>query len=155
MLLVFPPNPDDLAITWVDWNPSPPDKNLGLWRGARLRSTGPVRLQHPQVLSRFTDAKPSVAELSVFATLENATHDAQTCSLVASFEGSSAELEVTLAPRERREVSLDSSLLAALRIARPKLWWPRGRGAQPLYRVKLAVKVAGELSDTRQVEHGI
>lgn len=30
---VFPPKPDDLAISWVDWNPSPPDKNMGLWRG--------------------------------------------------------------------------------------------------------------------------
>jgi len=153
-LQVFPPNPDDLAITWVDWNPSPPDKNLGLWRGARLRSTGSVRLQHPQVLSRL-DQQLSVAELSIFATLENATHDPVSCSLVASFEGTSAELEVVLGPRERRELKLDSSRLAALRITRPKLWWPRGRGAQPLYRIKLAVKVAGELSDTRQVEHGI
>jgi exo-1,4-beta-D-glucosaminidase len=154
-LQVFPPNTDDLAITWVDWNPSPPDKNLGLWRGARLRSTGPVRLQHPQVLSRLPSADLSVAELGIFATLENATHDPIVCRLVAAFEGSSAELEVALGPRERREVELDAKALAALRVAHPKLWWPRGRGAQPLYRVKLAVKVAGELSDTRQVEHGI
>ncbi|HVR64863.1 MAG TPA: hypothetical protein VMU50_23355, partial [Polyangia bacterium] len=26
---VFPPEPCDLALTWVDWNPSPPDKNTG------------------------------------------------------------------------------------------------------------------------------
>jgi exo-1,4-beta-D-glucosaminidase len=154
-LQVFPPNPDDLALTWVDWNPSPPDKNLGLWRGARLRRTGPVRLQHPQVLTRLADAELSLAELSVFATLENATEDRVTATLAVSFEATSAELEVELGPRERRELTLDSGTLAALRIERPKLWWPRGRGAQPLYRVKLAVKVDGELSDTRQVEHGI
>ncbi len=67
----------------------------------------------------------------------------------------SVELEVALGPRERREVELDSKLFSALTVARPKLWWPRGRGAQPIYRIKLAVKVAGEISDLRQVEHGI
>lgn len=154
-LQIFPPNADDLALTWVDWNPSPPDKNLGLWRGARLRRTGPVRLQHPQVLSRLLDAELVVAELSVFATLENATHQPVTATLVASFEGSSVELELPLGPRERREIALDAGGLAALRVHRPRLWWPRGRGAQPLYHVELVVKVAGALSDTARVEHGI
>ena len=28
---VFPPAKDDLTIGWVDWNPYPPDNNLGLW----------------------------------------------------------------------------------------------------------------------------
>jgi exo-1,4-beta-D-glucosaminidase len=154
-LQVFPPNADDLAITWVDWNPSPPDKNLGLWRGARLRHTGPVRLHHPQVLTHLPDADLSVAELRVFATLENATLETVTATLVATFAGDSVELEVPLGPRERREVELDSGKLAALRVSRPRLWWPRGRGAQPLYLVELAVKVQGELSDTGKVEHGI
>lgn len=154
-LQVFPPNPDDLAITWVDWNPSPPDKNLGLWRGARLRTTGPVRLAHPQVLTRLPDADLSVAELSVFVTLENATPAALCATLVVSFEGGEAELELELRPRERREVALDSGKLPALRVARPKLWWPRGRGAQPLYQVKLLAKVKGEASDSCRVETGI
>jgi len=154
-LQVFPPNADDLAITWVDWNPSPPDKNLGLWRSARLRHTGAVRLDHPQIVTRLPDAHFSVAELSVFATLENATHAAVTATLVVAFEDDSVELEVPLGPRERREVAVDSGKLAALRVGRPQLWWPRGRGAQPSYRVELAVKVQGERSDTRIVEHGI
>ena len=29
---VFAPTDHDLAITFVDWNPAPPDKNMGLWR---------------------------------------------------------------------------------------------------------------------------
>lgn len=154
-LEIFPPHPDDLAITWVDWNPSPPDKNLGLWRGARLRRTGPVRLSHPQVLSRLPDADLTVAELSVFATLENATNRKLTATLVVSFQGVRGKLEVELGPRERRELALDSGSLPALRVVRPELWWPRGRGAQPLYRVDVAVQVDGELSDSRSLEHGI
>ena len=33
---VFPPQPDDLAWTCVDWNPMPPDKNMGLYRDVYL-----------------------------------------------------------------------------------------------------------------------
>jgi exo-1,4-beta-D-glucosaminidase len=154
-LQVFPPNPDDLAITWVDWNPSPPDKNLGLWRNARLRSTGPVRLHHPQVLSRLPAADLSLAELAVFATVENATHAPITATLVVAFEGEAARLELQLGPRERREVSLDSELLSSLRVTRPQLWWPRGRGAQPLYAVDVTVEVDRGVSDRRRLSHGI
>jgi exo-1,4-beta-D-glucosaminidase len=154
-LQVFPPNPDDLAITWVDWNPSPPDKSMGLWRPARLRSTGPVALKHPQLLSRFPKPDFSLAELTLHATLQNASDTPITATLVVSFEGETAELGVELGPRERREVALDPSRLSALRIVRPRLWWPRGRGAQPLYRAKLVVKVRGEISSLCHVDCGV
>jgi exo-1,4-beta-D-glucosaminidase len=29
---VFPPEKNDLGLTWVDWNPTPPDKDSGMWR---------------------------------------------------------------------------------------------------------------------------
>src|ERR1700730_15381450 len=29
---VFPQQPDELGWTWVDWNPMPPDKNMGIFR---------------------------------------------------------------------------------------------------------------------------
>ena len=35
---VFAPEPHDLAFMWVDWNPTPADKNMGLW--------GPVAVEH-------------------------------------------------------------------------------------------------------------
>jgi len=29
---IFAPEKWDLGITWVDWNPTPPDKDMGIWR---------------------------------------------------------------------------------------------------------------------------
>src|ERR1017187_8416556 len=50
---VWAPTENSLAITFVDWNPSPPDKNMGLWREVYLAaSAGPVALRHPAVLSK-------------------------------------------------------------------------------------------------------
>ena len=39
---VFAPGKDDLAITWVEWNPAPPDKNMGIWHDVHITATGPV-----------------------------------------------------------------------------------------------------------------
>src|SRR6266567_2541589 len=39
---VFSPTEKDLAITFVDWNPAPPDKNMGLYRSVEITTSGPV-----------------------------------------------------------------------------------------------------------------
>ena len=49
---VFPPDVNSLAITWVDWNPMPPDKNMGLWRDVYITATGPVALRYPHVMTK-------------------------------------------------------------------------------------------------------
>ena len=50
---VFAPTESDLAITFVDWNPAPPDKNMGLWREVYLTTSGPVALRYPTVVSKL------------------------------------------------------------------------------------------------------
>ena len=47
-VIVSAPTPGDLAITFVDWNPMPPDKLMGLYRPVTLSASGPVALRHPQ-----------------------------------------------------------------------------------------------------------
>ena len=49
---VWAPHENSLAITFVDWNPAPPDKNMGLWREVYLTASGPVALRNPAVLSK-------------------------------------------------------------------------------------------------------
>ena len=45
-LRVQPGDPrTSLSIGWVDWNPAPPDNNMGPWRGVELVRTGPVQLR--------------------------------------------------------------------------------------------------------------
>ena len=38
---VWTPKENDLAITFVDWNPAPPDKSMGLWREVYLSTQRP------------------------------------------------------------------------------------------------------------------
>ena len=46
----------DLGINWVDWNPAPPDKDMGLWRDVYLQASGPVAIRYPQVVTHFPSA---------------------------------------------------------------------------------------------------
>ena len=68
---VFAPLPQDLAITFVDWNPQPPDKNMGLWRDVSISTTGPVALRFPSVASKVS-AAGDAAQLTIRAELKNA-----------------------------------------------------------------------------------
>ena len=43
----FAPTEKDLGINWVDWNPCPPDKDMGLWGAVDLVATGAVTLRSP------------------------------------------------------------------------------------------------------------
>src|SRR6266853_4753460 len=69
----FAPTESDLAITFVDWNPAPPDKNTGLWREVYLTTSGPVALRYAAVVSRLDLPASEQAHLTVTAELKNAT----------------------------------------------------------------------------------
>src|ERR1700758_259329 len=59
----FAPTPLDLGINWVDWNPAPPDKDMGLWGDVSLETSGPVTLRSPMATTHFTDASLKEADL--------------------------------------------------------------------------------------------
>ncbi len=71
-VLVSAPTPGDLAITFVDWNPMPPDKLMGLYRPVTLTSSGPVTLRHPQVVTKLAPGNDR-AELTVKVFATNAS----------------------------------------------------------------------------------
>src|ERR1039458_5963764 len=61
---VFAPTENDLAITFVDWNPAPPDKNMGLWREVYVTTSGPVALRYPTVGPKLNLPADSPAQLT-------------------------------------------------------------------------------------------
>ncbi len=152
-LEVFPPQPNDLAITWVDWNASPPDKNLGLFRGVRLSGSGPLALHAPYVTSRVTE--PSRALLLVGVDVVNVTARSEVGLLRGRIGERTFEQSVSLAPGERRRVEFRADEFAALDVPEPQLWWPRSMGGQPLYRLELEVEAGGVSSDEQSVDFGI
>jgi exo-1,4-beta-D-glucosaminidase len=71
-LEIYPPKTFDLTISWVDWNPTPPDRSMGIWYDVTLSATGPVAIDHPFVKTKLNLPSTDQARLSVIAELKNA-----------------------------------------------------------------------------------
>src|SRR5262249_32672012 len=142
---VFAPEEKDLAITWVDWNPSPPDKNMGLWRGVTLWTGGDVTLRHPFVATRLEPG--GQAALTGSVDLHNTEPRKLAGVLRVEFEGVRASETVELAAGETKTVSLAPERHPELLLSTPRLWWPYALGEPNLYTAKLSFELGGAASD--------
>lgn len=153
---VQPPKPGDPTIGFVDWNPTPPDRNMGLWRGVQLRLTGGVALQDVFVRSELDLETLAKASLTISATLRNDS-DRRVTAVVAGTIGAAIEIEQreVLQPGEERRIELAPSRFAQLVLDRPRLWWPNNLGEPNLYDLALTVSVDGRLVDHQELSFGI
>ena len=144
-----------LSIGWVDWNPTPPDNNMGPWRGVDLVQKGPVEITSPQVTS--TLSLPALARAALTVTvqarnLDAAAHDATVTGMVA---GVSLRRTIHLGPDETQTVSFSPKSDPGLDLKHPQVWWPVGMGAHPLYRMEMTAAVDGAVSDRAAATFGI
>jgi exo-1,4-beta-D-glucosaminidase len=146
----------DLGINWVDWNPAPPDKDMGLWRDVYLRPSGLVTIRYPQVITHFPAASLDRADLTVEAELHNASASQVTGTLSGKIEQAAFEKRVTLGPGESRTVRFAPDEFPELEMAHPKIWWPAQMGTPNLHDLSLQFVIEnGEISDSESVRFGI
>lgn len=70
LVQIFPPQKGDFTIGFVDWNPPPPDKNMGIWRPVELILSRAVRLEQPFVKTKL-DSSLTQAQLTVQVKVHN------------------------------------------------------------------------------------
>lgn len=146
---------NDLGINWVDWNPAPPDKDMGLWREVYLRATGAIEIRYPQVITHFADGSLNHAELTVEAELRNGTRKRIRGFLDGEIEDVSFRQAVTLEPLETRSVRFDPADFPQLRVKDPRLWWPRQMGDPFLHNLSMSVSAGNAVSDSQAIRFGI
>jgi beta-mannosidase len=122
-----------------DWNPG------GLWRSVLLYDTGAVKLDRLRVLCR--DADDSRAHVRLYARLDSDA--ARTVRLRTTADG------VVVGETEHPLAAGVNEIGWALDLDRPRLWWPRALGPQPLTDVDVEVLVDGEVSDRRSRRTGL
>jgi exo-1,4-beta-D-glucosaminidase len=155
-LEIFAPEKNDLGITWVDWNPTPPDKDMGIWKEVTLTANGPVALRNPFVRSKL-DAEYKTAELTVSAELRNQTANPVKGVLVAEVDGQTLKQDVEIAASESKTVRFTPEKFPALKLAHPRLWLPYTIGTPNLYTAVLHFDVGGSanVSDRAEVTFGV
>ena len=156
---VWAPTEKNLAITFVDWNPAPPDKNMGLWRDVYLTTSGPVALRNPAVLSRIDspagEPAAKAAHLTVTTRLKNASDHSIKGILKGSIEDVEFARPVELAAGGEKEVVFSPDQYPQLNLNHPRLWWPAQMGIPNLYELKLSFEVNGGISDWSRTKFGI
>jgi len=151
---VFAPEKDDLGLTWVDWNPTPPDKDAGIWREVFLTASGEVALRHPFATSKL-HFDYTAADLSLSAELRNTADHPIKATLAAEVGAIRLSQPVDLAPNETKIVRFDPDKYDSLKLAHPHLWWPYQMGEPFLYTAKFRVEVAGKDSDSAAINFGV
>ncbi len=152
---VWAPSEHSLAITFVDWNPAPPDKNMGIWREVFLTASGPVALRHPAVFSKVDSPANNAAHLTVTALLKNASDHAVKGVLKGRIENAEFAQPVELGAGESKDVVFAPDRYPQLNFSNPRLWWPAQMGTPNLYELTLSFEVDGALSDSSHTNFGI
>ena len=154
---VFAPSEKELGINWVDWNPAPADKDMGLWGKVYLEQTGGVEIREPAVATHFSGSDLRKSDISVVAELHNASSESTSGVLRAELPELNVRVEqpVTLAPHETRSVGFDPAQFAALRISGAQLWWPAQMGTPHLYSLETSFTTGGKVTDRKHTRFGV
>jgi exo-1,4-beta-D-glucosaminidase len=151
----FAPTEKDLGINWVDWNPCPPDKDMGLWGEVNLVTTGTVIVRSPMAVTHFADASLTTADLTIYAELHNASSKEIKGVVAGTASGIHFEQAVQLAAHEDKTVALSPEQFPALHVKNPKLWWPYQMGDPHLERLTVSFAEQGIKTDEQSVDFGI
>jgi exo-1,4-beta-D-glucosaminidase len=151
----FAPSEKDLGINWVDWNPCPPDKDMGITGAVELSTTGPVTVRSPMATTHLTADKPDSADLTLYAELHNATDHPTKGEVTATAAGIVVHQPIELAAHEDRTVVFSPEKFPQLHLTHPNLWWPRQMGQPNLERLTVKFATEGHTTDEQSTEFGI
>ena len=152
---VFSPTDTDLAITFVDWNPAPPDKNMGIFRAVDITTSGPVAVRYPAVVSKVDSPANDKAHLTVTALVKNGSSQPVKGTLKGQIEKTEFSQEVELAPGESKDVTFTPEQFSQLNFDNPRLWWPAQMGKPERYTLNLEFNADGKVSDRAETKFGI
>jgi exo-1,4-beta-D-glucosaminidase len=155
-LRVHPADPrSSLSMGWVDWNPTPPDNNMGPWRGVDIVRRGPVDIGSPQVTSALSLPDLSRAALTVKVQARNLDSSAHEATITGVVAGVALKRTVHLSAGETQTLSFSPKSDPGLDLKSPQVWWPVGMGGHPLYTMQMAAAVDGAVSDRASATFGI
>ncbi|MGB2865624.1 MAG: sugar-binding domain-containing protein, partial [Sedimentisphaerales bacterium] len=147
---VTAPKPGDFSTGFVDWNPPPPDRNMGIFRSVRLRFCRGVSIERPFVQSRLNLDTFDEATLTVTAELANHEQRSVSGILEGEIESIRFSRTIDIEPQVRKTVEF-----ADLKIKNPKIWWPYQLGRPNLYDLHLKFTTDSEICDVTRIKFGI
>lgn len=152
---VIPPKAGDFSIGFVDWNPNPPDNNVGIFREVIVDFNGGVSILNPFVESQVDLESLASAELKITASLINHKQVPFEGIFTADIDNKSFSKAVMLNPGEEKNIEFNAEEFPALNFINPRLWWPNNLGKPDLYNLNLSISENSKIIDTTKLTFGI
>ena len=116
------------------------DRNTGIWRSVRLYATGPQQLRSPFVSSELSHPSYDEAKETVSVEVWNPNTGSGECTVRGEIEGTGITFtskKMKLQRGEHVTVTFSPKDYPQLVMKRPRLWWPKNKGEQFLYTLRL------------------
>ncbi|MBM1105133.1 hypothetical protein JQC67_03170 [Aurantibacter crassamenti] len=152
---VIPPVNGDFSVGFVDWNPSPPDGNMGIFRPVTIELHQGVLIENPFVQTNVDLKTLAQADLTISAELKNDTIQSITGTLKGVIENCVFQQEITIPAKSTTRFEFVTEDFPQLIFENPRLWWPIHLGDPELYDLKLEFTVDGQISSNTSTSFGI
>ncbi len=152
---VIPPKPGDFSIGFVDWNPNPPDNNIGIFRDVTLHFNGGVSIRNPFVETKVELKTLRKANLNISTEIVNHTDKKVSGILQGEIENIKFLKSVVLEPNKTKTIYFNAEDFPQLIFKNPKLWWPNRLGDPNLYVLQLKFIESEKIIDQTTVSFGI
>lgn len=145
----------EYSIGFVDWNPLPPDKNLGIYRPVFLEINDGIKIRSPFVYSQVDTDSKRAADLFIQTEIVNSSDQSVTGVVRVNYELGQVEKKVKIDAHETLSVLFTPEEFKQLSVKNVELWWPNGMGNAKLYNLQTDFVSDGKVLDRVEKRYGI
>ncbi len=145
----------EYSIGFVDWNPLPIDRNMGIFREAFLEVNEGIKIRSPFVWSKVNKENQKDADLFIQSELINSGSESVSGTLKVDYELGVIEKKVEIKPGETLTCSFSPEEFPQLSVKNVNLWWPNGMGKPSLYKIKVEFLKGHKILDSEERKYGI
>ncbi len=145
----------EYSVGFVDWNPLPRDRNMGIFREVFLEINEGITIRSPFVYSKVNKETLSEADLYIKTELVNSTDKPIKGILKVDYEVGVVEKNVTVKAGDTLSVTFTPKDFKQLSVTNVKLWWPNGMGDANLYNLKTEFIHRNKTIDKVEKKYGI
>ncbi|HVN57351.1 MAG TPA: glycoside hydrolase family 2 TIM barrel-domain containing protein [Bacteroidales bacterium] len=145
----------EYSIGFVDWNPLPRDRSMGIFREVFLEINDGVKIRSPFVYSKVRTGESNEADLNIQAQVINSLDRQVSGTLKVDFGLGHVEKKVSLKAGETVSCEFSPKEFKELSVSQVKLWWPNGTGSPDMYPIKVEFVSGGKILDRVEKKYGI
>lgn len=145
----------EYSIGFVDWNPLPRDRSMGIFREVFLEVNEGVKIRSPFVWSKVRAGETNEADLNIQAELINNLDKPVSGRVLVDFGLGTVEKKVKLNPGETLDCDFKPEEYKVLSVKNVKLWWPNGTGQPDMYPISVDFISDGKITDRVEKKYGI